>query len=537
MKKILCLALLVTAGTMTAFGAAPGDNESAHLSLIGGAPLDSGEEWVWDDADKALRPRPLPQSEQKEKKKDKAGDTNGAAAISAETPLYISADYMKYSDSTGDVSAKGNVDACYVMDWYQTEYLYGNTLTGKYIAPGEITWKGPTTDLKAARADYDAKAGIAHFEDLNGWEQGVYYYQGARGVYGRNSNHVIVEKGYFTTRHAMAKVPDYRIEADQIDIYPNDRYVAKNLRLLAKNTTLITLSSYTGSLRKNTGKVQLWTLIPRPTYDSSDGIGLHNRIVVPIARNPNTYMYLENRLYSKAGYKPDIGAVWVNPLGQLTLHHGQKRSTTNDEDDSVWIKKQPSLEFESHRMPIGGGPVYVAAKADVGRWNESYDARSVKATHIGYDIYLARDPVKLSPYLSFEWRIGYMKDYYKNLSIDGVRQDDRVRNNWYYALKLNGSYRAFSGWIHYTDRNMSRDRTPFFYDTYTTESPLTTGFKVQLTPLDAVSISWTIDTVNGDLTHRYYTYYRDLHSFYSWISYDTVEQKTRVMLAPKDFSF
>lgn len=536
MKKILCLALLVTAGTITAFGAAPGENESSRLSLTGGALPDSEEEWVWDDKDKALRPVIQPPSESKEKEKDEAGDTQGTASISPETPLYISADYMKYSDSTGDVSAKGNVDARHVLDRYQTEYLYGNTLTGKYIAPGEITWKGPTTELKAARADYDAKAGIAHFEDLTGWEQGVYYYQGASGVYDRDSNHVLVDQGYFTTRHAMAKVPDYRIEADQIDIYPNDRYEAKNLRLLAKNTTLITLSSYTGSLRKDTGKVQLWTLIPRPTYDSDDGAGLHNSIVVPIARNPNTYVYLDNRLYSKVGYKPDIGAVWVNPVGTITLHHGQERSTTNDEDDSVWIKKQPSLELATRRFPIGGG-VYLAGKADIGRWDESYDARSVKATHIGYDMYLARDPVKLSPHLSFDWRIGYMKDYYKNLSIDGVKQEDRTRNNWYYALGLTGSYRAFSGWIHYTDRNLSRDRTPFFYDTYTTESPLTTGFKVQITPKDAVSVSWTIDTVDGDLTHRYYTYYRDLHSFYSWISYDTVEKKTRIMLAPKDFSF
>lgn len=533
MKKVLCLAALLAAGSVTAFGAA-GDVPSG-LSLKGGLPADAEDQWVWDDTEKVLRPRPAEPAS--DKKENKAEDTRKGRTISAENPLYITADHIQYSDSTGDVSARGKVDVRHMLDRYQTEYLYGNTLTEKYIVPGEITWKGPDTDLKAASASYDAKAGVAHFQDLNGWEQGVYYYQGADGVYDRDSNHMMLTKGYFTTRHAVAKVPDYRIEADYIDIYPNDRYTARNVRFMAKNTTLFTLSSYTGSLRPETGNVHLWTLLPRPTYNSDDGVGLHNNIFIPIAHNPNTYVYLDNRWYSKAGYKLDLGAVWMNGLGKLTLHQGQERSTTNDNDDSVWIKKKPSLEFESNKIAIAGGPFYVAARADIGRWNESYDARSAKATHIGYDVYLSRAPLKLSPYLTFDWRIGYMKDYYRNLSIDGVKQDDRVRNDWYYALGLTGTYRSFTGWINYIDRNMSHDQTPFFYDTFTTESPLTTGFKVQLTPLDAVSVSWTIDTVNGDLTHRYYTYYRDLHSFYSWISYDNVEKKTKVMLSPKDFGF
>lgn len=69
------------------------------------------------------------------------------------------------------------------------------------------------------------------------------------------------------------------------------------------------------------------------------------------------------------------------------------------------------------------------------------------------------------------------------------------------------------------------------------EKPLYTGVKVQLTPLDAVSVEYAIDTINGHTDHKYFTYYRDLHSFTSWIQYDTVDEDFEFMIQPKDFSF
>ena len=79
--------------------------------------------------------------------------------------------------------------------------------------------------------------------------------------------------------------------------------------------------------------------------------------------------------------------------------------------------------------------------------------------------------------------------------------------------------------------------TPYLYDTFSTTKPIDIGFRLELTPKDAVSVSWTIDAKNGNVDHRYYTYYRDMHSFYGWIRYDTVEKKTTFMIMPKDFRF
>lgn len=155
---------------------------------------------------------------------------------------------------------------------------------------------------------------------------------------------MIVNNGYFTTRHAVAKVPDYRIEADSIDIYPGDHYTAHEVKLMAKNTILLTLSSYTGSLKDNSGEIGLWSLIPRPVFDSDNGMGLHNSLVIPINEDPDSTVYMENRWYTKSGYKPDIGIKYRVPVGTFRLHYAEEESTTND-DGGIWVKKNHHLNL------------------------------------------------------------------------------------------------------------------------------------------------------------------------------------------------
>ena len=119
--------------------------------------------------------------------------------------------------------------------------------------------------------------------------------------------------------------------------------------------------------------------------------------------------------------------------------------------------------------------------------------------------------------MNFGWKAGYAKDYYG--------YSNNIRRNSYYSMGLSGHYKIFDGWIGYTDRDL-KGYTPYYYDSYSSEKP---G--------DAFSLSWSVDTVNGILNHRYWTYYRDMHSFYAWIRYDDIEKETKFMIMPKDFKF
>ena len=232
---------------------------------------------------------------------------------------------------------------------------------------------------------------------------------------------------------------------------------------------------------------------------------------------------MKNKWYTKSGFKPDVGLRYRTPVGSLNLHYAEEESTTND-DGGIWVKKRPSLEFDSNHFYIGKSRFYVGASGEAGYWSEN----NTKGSYKGFDAYISGDPWHIGKFMNFSWKAGYAKDYYG--------YSHNIRRNGYYSLGLSGGYGPLAGWAYYTDRDI-KGYTPYNYDTYSSEKPVDMGFRWQVTPRDAVSLAWSIDTVNGILNHRYWTYYRDLHSFYAWIRYDDIEKETRFMIMPKDFKF
>ncbi len=374
-KRLLLLSLVTASMGVTAGAVEPTEGKLLTSPSIRMAPPaeEEKETMILSVSDGVLRPAYREEQETKkdvDKEKDISAKKKKAKAdngISSQNPAVVKADRFRYNQTTGDVEAFGQVDIRHMMDTYQTEYAYGNTISQKYVVPGDVTWKSPTTQLKAERADYDAQAAVGHFENLSGWDSGVYYFQGDSGVYDRNANHMIVQNGYFTTLHAVAKVPDYRIEADSIDIYPGDKYVAHNVKLMIKNTVLITLATYKGSLKHE--QISLWSLLPTPIFDSDNGFGLKNAIAIPLDNDMNLTFYLENSWYTKSGYKPDVGLRYETPVGSLNFHYAEAESSTND-DGGIWVKKRPSLEFNSKHFYLFNSRFYVGVKGDIGYWEE-----------------------------------------------------------------------------------------------------------------------------------------------------------------------
>ena len=467
----------------------------------------------------------------------KAKNKGEERSVSPENPLQVEADKIRYNDTTGDINLRGHILIKHMLDRYTTDYVYGNTLTQKYVIPGKIRWISPTSKTEAESAEYDASSAVGKFKKISGWDSELYYFQGTDGIYHRDTNKMVIKNGYFTTKHAVAKIPDYRIEADRIDIYPGDKYVAHQVKLKFKNTTVVSLSKYRGNLSADKGG-SLWSLMPRPMYDSDNGWGLHNSIDIPLNGNNDLSFYMRNIWYSKAGYKPDIGVEYETPAGQLSLYYAEKESATNDEG-GIWIKKKPSFVFSSRNYYFGKSPIYAGFRGEIGYWSESWADRKVEGPYKGFDVYISGPSVPLGKFLTFNWRIGHARDYYDYTAYKGnhlLETKNTTRTSSYYSLGLQGKYRAVSAWVNYTDRHFD-GYSPYVYDTYSMESPIDIGFSLQLTPRDTVSISWSVDTANGNLRHRYYTYYRDMHSFYGWIKYDQIIGDVQIMISPKDFKF
>ena len=484
--------------------------EAPALEKSNDAPAGEVEE-ICEEKQKA-------ETEAEEKKKK---GTTGSS-ISPEQPLVIFADEMKYQSTSGDVSAEGDVDMAHMGEHYRTERIYGNNKTQHYVIPEAVHWTAPDNTAEAKSAEYDGLSGISTFSEFSGWHRGLYYYSGTDGVYNRNTNVATVQNAYFTTKSAVARVPDYRIEADSIDVYPGDKYVAHHPSLFIKNTRLITLGSYSGSLRQ--GSISIWSLIPTPTYDSHNGFGIKNAFEIPLGGvKSNLYFYTRLAWYTKQGFTPDVGFRYETPQGTFHLRYAKMESTEND--DHIWLEKRPSFSFRSRNYHIAKTRLKAGFGGELGYWKQD---NGPSGSYRMWEVWLRHDPIRLSSHLSLDLGVGYIHDHYG--------YQNTFRKNAYYTVGLRGDYGGFSAWADYRNNNQV-GHTPYAFDSYDMTKPVSTGFRVQLTPRDAFSVNYSIDTVNGVLKHRDYTYHRDLHSFVGWIQYRSVDKEWKVMIQPKDFTF
>ena len=178
----------------------------------------------------------------------------GASPITAPTeklPTRVDADKMTYSGSTGDVNAFGNVVVTQGNRTLLANRITGNTKTTEYrTADGPYRYLedgGKTKDLTGDDMTY--RTSDQHFDagHTQGWSD-PYYVKGQNLSYDGQTGSI--EKGMITSKHAMAfkHTPDYRIEGEDIKIYPGDKVVIQHPSFYIKNFKLFSLKSYTKSI-------------------------------------------------------------------------------------------------------------------------------------------------------------------------------------------------------------------------------------------------------------------------------------------------
>ena len=453
------------------------------------------------------------------------------------TPLRFTADYMRYNGKNGDVFAQGNVIISQAMNVCTTELIQGNMKTQHYDIPGHVLWNREGIYLNGTSAVYDGAKAVATLQNVNGRDNDFYYFSAKEANGEGKENHFSMKNGYLTTKSALAKVPDYRMEVDTIDVYPHSHYEAKGIKLKVKNTTILTLPSYRGSL-KHRHVFRVWSLLPRPAFNSTDGIGLFNRFEMPLFGAKDLSIYAENYWFRKSGYKPKVGVYYEPSWGNVSMAVASERNFT-DADDIVWVEKKPLIRISGRPISLWDDRLMLYLGGELAKQKEVYGNQVTTGKH--WDLYaeLRGKPIHLGKYVRFHWNTGYRTDVYKNTDID--RDTDEFhksirRNNWYYTLAFYGGYGRFYGWMHYVNRHLTNE-SPYAYDRYNEKSPMEWGVKADITSLDALSVSWVTDMADGKIKHQYVTYYRDLHSFFAYAKYDITMKRTEVTFMAKDFEW
>lgn len=457
-------------------------------------------------------------------------DKNAKAEPADRVPTRVDADKMKYTSSTGDVYAEGNVILRKDNQELQAPRVEGNTNTTEYkTSGGSYRYKvdgGRSKDLTGKQLTYRSSDSYMTADSADGWSD-PYYITGTDVVYDGEVGHI--KKGSMTTKNAKAFVhtSDYRIEGQDIVVYPGDKAVIKHASFFIKNFRLFSLKSYTVSLRHDKeGQFNIFSLLPRPMYNSDDGFGFRGNTAYPVG--PKGEIALDYEWYSQEGFKPSLGYRHSVPWGNMSLGYKNEKDTYNDE--TVWIEKTLEFRADTHAYHVGHTPFTVRGGVNAGYWKED-EVRDVRGMHYQYYGELSHDAIRPWKNATLRFFMGYERDYYK--------YNDTVRSMPYWGVTFrNKITNRLTTFASYNQRNIDRNNSPYFFDTIETPKEFRYGLSYKVSRIDDFTVSVKVNVETGESEDINYTWHRDLHSFDSFLTYKSKSSgsKWEFKIIARDFS-
>lgn len=439
-------------------------------------------------------------------------------------PVRIDADKLKYNGTSGDTYANGDVQAVQGNRDLRSPALKGNVNTEVYETEGGFTYLedgGKSKNLKGDSLVFHAKTNESHGTNVFGYVA-PYWVKAEEANFDGQVG--LVKKGWVTTEHAIAfkGAPDYRVEGDYIDIIPNDKMVIHNARFYIKNTKILSMKEYTTSLRRDKNKqLSIFSFIPRPYYNSSDGLGLRGRINYPVSERGELFFHYI--VATNSGFKPSFGYNHNLPWGRATL--GYSRESASLDAKTVWIEKKPELAITTNAYYIGNTPFTVRGGASAGYWKEDY----LKGMHYNYYSEISHTPIKPTKSSSIRAYAGYQRDFYG--------YNNHIRSMPYWGIHgATAVGPRVNIWAGYRQHNISpTSDSPYPFDTIDVRHNLYYGASLQLTRLDRISVSSQKDLQTHETRYVDISWYRDMHSFAGELTYRLKQHKWEYKFIAKDF--
>lgn len=438
------------------------------------------------------------------------GTANAAPAKSANSsanakaPIVVEADELYFSDSTGDLYAKGNVQIKQNDDKVEADLLNGNTQKNEVWTDGEAVLSRPGMELTTTGMHYNLNDHSGSMQSSKGTIERLHITSKAITT---SPVHTTMNNGTITG--CPAEVPDYHISAERVEIWPGDKMIAYNAKFWIKNTVIFSLAKYQTSLQEGEGASAAF---PRPTYSSDNGIGISQHLEYPFS--PRLAAFADLDYYSKVDFKPMYGLISRNSNFTAKLAYGNEEN-----DDNEWIKKEPELSLQLRSLRLGSSPLTLDASAAWGQWNEG----SVRGSHSGFSMYLSNDPIVLGSKTTLKLGAGFDRNFY------GYNDSNNSVFHFDSRLDMKPNDRL-STWIGY---NYSSDigTTPYEFDRIDVSKEGRIGFMYQLDRLNGFGVKMRYDLEHGSTEDVDYTWRRNLHCFEADITYRAKRDELRVKVA------
>lgn len=429
-------------------------------------------------------------------------------------PINMSGDHVEFENSTGDFSAVGKVTVRQGDDALMTNYAFGNMKSGDiYLLEGGVLLSpGNRTTGRWIHYNFNNKTG--EMKQVSG--------RGLKDKY--RAQHIVVlpdkvvadQGGDITRCFAKKHTPCMSVKAKTIEIYPNDKIVAHNVKVYAKGAHI-----YSRKLWINDFNKQNDTFLKPSAGWSGRNNGWYVKLETsePISKKDKVSLNLID--YSRAGFKP-----------MVELSHHERNWTLRysngwEEDDDNWYLKQNNWKFsyKPHHI-IKGIPLKVSGKFEYGLWRMwnpdnghtrfmSYpNGSGTESWHREFAYYINHDPIKLFGKNTTLHLLYGRKWVHESLN------DENRTTNMYHATIRQKVTKQLDMWAGYIREKQTSSM--FELDQPDMEREFRLGMQLRPTRNDVFSIVNRYDTGKSA---QYKTVYNWYHRFCCWALQVSYEKK------------
>lgn len=334
------------------------------------------------------------------------------------SPVAFEGDELFYDMQTGDAFAKGHVKVTQEEGRrLLSDEAKGNLKTKDVYIEDEaylmqLVPKQTRVRLQGWHTDYNYEKKTGKMFEAHGKAGNMYIKAHKVEFY---PDRVLLYEG--TATKCGAKKPDYRWEAEYVEVFPNDIAILHDVDFYVGGTLLFHKDRFTVDI---SGKLEEQNF-PAVGYDSDDGWWISQGITTPVARR--IYLDTELMYMSHKDFKGSADLRWANGGNNMVLSWGQYR-----DNDDYWTKKAPSVYY-SYGNRLGRSNFSYSLSTEFGRW---YDYKTgINSTHHTYGVSLSHAPITFLDgcklYLNAGYNItkeSWNKSVSKGMSYSGLLMKD-----------------------------------------------------------------------------------------------------------------
>jgi len=425
-------------------------------------------------------------------------------------PIEIVADEMYFSDKTGELFAKGNVIITQDKSKIYADIMRGNDKQTEVWIDDKArlveTTAKSNTDVTGIKIRYNYGNQFGTMQDVKG-KCGDDFIAGSKVHFEGGK---ITAYDASTTGCPAKRTPDYRVTARKVEIWPEDKMIAYDAKVWIGNLVIYSTPRYKRSLKKDSRDTEY----PSAGYRDPDGYWIKQHLNYALT---DTWTVNADLIYyTVSGFKPTFELRQDQDEYSFAVSYGDYSSSTTAPNQTFgqvnntvnWVKKAPEFRFDWKDKPVGSLPWTYRATVLIGNWIDS----TKNSWHQDYLMYFTRNPIYFDKEKSWTWRNGFGVENVRE-SFDGSVQNI-LRFNTSLTKKISPRVTVWTAYNY-----SSNTQTAFAYNTIDVGQEWVNGIYIQLDRLTGFSYMNSFNVANGQTYENYYTLYRNIHCWNTYVQY------------------